>query len=216
MLKLYCNKTDTVFSVKKENYLNEKIAIFGFNGIDKISYKNELNCKENKLSNFAKLSKDSEKVLISGTITDNYGVLRRSAVIADKGKLLGISDMRLSVNDNGYTGGGVQRVYQTQAGRIGLLIGDDILDVDGIKAMSLCDADFIVAIASGEEKPQYNFLIRSYSYLFGVPILLINSTSVIASDLSGEICGKSLENHTKITLPIKKSYRLVLTKQRGT
>ena len=216
MLKLYCNKTDKVFSVKKENYLNEKIVIFGFNGIDKISYKNELNCKENKLSNFAKLSKDSEKVLISGTITDNYGVLRRSAIIADKGKLLGISDMRLSVNDNGYTGGGVQRVYQTQAGRIGLLIGDDILDVDGIKAMSLCDADFIVAITSGEEKPQYNFLIRSYSYLFGVPILLINSTSVIASDLSGEICGKSLENHTKITLPVKKSYRLVLTKQRGT
>lgn len=216
MLKLYCNKNDRVFSVKNSEYQSEKLAIFGFNGIDKISYKNELNCSENKLSNFAKLSKESGKVLISGTITDNYGVLRRSAVIADKGKLLGISDMRLSVNDNGYTGGGAQRVYQTQVGRIGLLLGDDILDVDGIKAMSLCDADFIVAITSGEEKPQYNFLIRSYSYLFGVPIVLINSTSVIASDLSGEICGKSLENYTKITLPVKKSYRLVLTKQRGT
>ncbi len=215
MFKLYCNKSDKVFNVKNSEYQSEKLAVFGFNGIDKISYKNELNCTENKLSNFAKLSKESGKVLISGTITDNYGVLRRSAVIADKGKLLGISDMRLSVNDNGYTCGGAQRVYQTQVGRIGLLIGDDILDIDGIKAMSLCDADFIIAISSGEEKPQYNFLIRSYSYLFGVPIVLINSTSVIASDLSGEICGKSLENYTKITLPIKKSYRIVLTKQRG-
>ena len=107
-------------------------------------------------------------------------------------------------------------MYQTQVGRIGLLVGDDILDVDGIKAMSLCDADFIIAITSGEEKPQYNFLIRSYSYLFGVAIVLINATGVIASDLHGEICGKSLENHTKITLPVKKSYRLVVTKQRGT
>ena len=216
MLKLYCNKNDEVFAVKTKEYETEKLAIFGFNGIDKINYKKELNCSENKLSNFAKLSKESGKVLITGTITDNYGVLRRSAVIADKGKLLGISDMRLSVNDNGYLGGGAQRVYQTQVGRIGLLVGDDILDIDGIKAMSLCDADFIVAITSGEEKPQYNFLIRSYSYLFGVAIVLINSTGVIASDLSGEICGKSLENHTKITLPVKKSYRLVVTKQRGT
>ncbi len=216
MLKLYCNKNDKVFSVKSSEYQTERLAVFGFNGIDKISYKRELNCSENKLSNFAKLSKESGKVLISGTITDNYGVLRRSAVIADKGKLLGISDMRLSVNDNGYQGGGAQRVYQTQVGRIGLLVGDDILDIDGIKAMSLCDADFIIALMSGEEKPQYNFLIRSYSYLFGVPIVLINSNTVIASDLSGEICGRSLENQTKITLPVKKSYRLVVTKQRGT
>ena len=216
MVKLYCNKSDSVFDVKTSEYLTDKIAVFGFNGIDKISYKKELNCSENKLSNFAKLSKESGKVLISGTITDNYGILRRSAVIAEKGKLLGITDMRLSVNDNGYMGGGAQRVYQTQVGRIGLLVGDDILDIDGIKAMSLCDADFIVAIISGEEKPQYNFLIRSYSYLFGLPILLINTTSVLASDLNGEICGRSLENNTKITLPVKKSYRLVLTKQRGT
>lgn len=215
MLKLYCNKNDKVFSVKSTEYASDKVAVFGFNGIDKISYKNELNSQENKLSTFAKLSKESGKVLISGTVTDNYGVLKRSAVIADKGKLLGISDMRLSVNDNCYVGGGAQRVYQTQVGRIGLLVGDDILDFDGIKAMSLCDADFIIAIINGEEKPQYNFLIRSYSYLFGVPIVLITSSSVIASDLLGEICGKSLENQTKITLPVKKSYRLVLTKQRG-
>ena len=216
MLKLYCNKKDKVSSVNINEYQTEKIAVFGFNGIDKISYKNELNCSENKLGEFARLSKESGKVLISGTITDNYGILRRSAVIADSGKLLGISDMRLAVNDNCYTGGGAQRVYQTKVGRIGLLVGDDILDIDGIKAMSLCDADFIIAIINGEEKPQYNFLIRSYSYLFGVSIVLINSSGVIASDLSGEICGKSLENHTKITLPVKKSYRLVVTKQRGT
>ena len=216
MLKLYCNKNDKVFSVKSSEYQTEKLAVFGFNGIDKISYKRELNYSESKLSSFARLSKESGKVLISGAITDNYGVLRRSAVIADKGKLLGISDMRLAINDSGYLGGGAQRVYQTQIGRIGLLIGDDILDIDGIKAMSLCDADFIVAIMSGEEKPQYNFLIRSYSYLFGLPMVLISTTGVIASDLSGEICGKSLENHTRITLPVKKSYRIVSTKQRGT
>ena len=216
MLKLYCNKNDKVFSVKSSEYQTEKLAVFGFNGIDKISYKRELNYSESKLSSFARLSKESGKVLISGAITDNYGVLRRSAVIADKGKLLGISDMRLAINDSGYFGGGAQRVYQTQIGRIGVLIGDDILDIDGIKAMSLCDADFIVAIMSGEEKPQYNFLIRSYSYLFGLPMVLISTTGVIASDLSGEICGKSLENHTRITLPVKKSYRIVSTKQRGT
>ena len=215
-MKVLCYNSLNVNGADVKKFDVYDVVVFGFEGLNKIRYKNELNGSESVLQNFASLSKTSKKILISGAITDNYGVLRRSAVIADKGKLLGISDMRLSVNDNGYLGGGAQRVYQTQVGRIGLLVGDDILDIDGIKAMSLCDADFIVAITSGEEKPQYNFLIRSYSYLFGVAIVLINSTGVIASDLSGEICGKSLENHTKITLPVKKSYRLVVTKQRGT
>ncbi len=215
MLKLYCNRVDSVFNVDINSIGSDKIAVFGFNGIDKINYKYELNGGENKLSNFAKLSKDSGKVLISGAITDNYGILRRSAVIAEKGKLIGITDMRLTVNDSSFSGGGVQRVYQTQVGRIGVLVGDDILDFEGVRAMSLCDADFIVAIIHSEQKPQHNFLIRSYAYLFGLPILLINSTNTLASDFNGEICGGSLENFTRIPLPLKKAYRLVLTKQRG-
>ncbi len=215
MLKLYCNRTESVFSVDFNNVGSDKVAVFGFNGIDKIHYKYELNGEESTLSSFAKLSKDTGKVLISGAITDNYGILRRSAVIAERGKLIGITDMRLTINDSNYSGGGAQRVYQTQAGRIGVLVGDDILDFEGVRAMSLCDADFIVAIIHSEQKPEHNFLIRSYAYLFGLPILLINSTNVLASDYNGEICGGSLENFTRIPLPLKKSYRLVLTKQRG-
>ena len=38
MLKLYCNKNDKVFSVKSTEYLSDKVVVFGFNGIDKISY----------------------------------------------------------------------------------------------------------------------------------------------------------------------------------
>lgn len=215
MLKVYCNRNESVFSVNLNNLGGDKVAVFGFNGIDKINYKYELNGGENKLSNLAKLSKETGKVIISGTITDNYGILRRSAVIAERGKLLGITDMRLTINDSSFSGGGAQRVYQTQAGRIGVLVGDDILDFEGVRAMSLCDADFIVAIIHSEQKPEHNFLIRSYAYLFGLPILLINSTNVIASDYNGEICGGSLENFTHIPLPLKRSYRLVLTKQRG-
>ena len=37
------------------------------------------------------------------------------------------------------------------------------------------------------EKEEYNFIIRAYSYLFGVPILALTTTSVLASDINGEI-----------------------------
>ena len=106
-------------------------------------------------------------------------------------------------------------MYQTSVGRIGLLVSDDIINLDGVKAMALCDADLIIALISTEEKPQHNFLIRAYAYLFGLPILLLSKTGVIASDMSGEICGKSLEQNANLIIPTQKHYMLIKTKRRG-
>lgn len=215
MLKVYINnETKTALSEANE-FKNAKICIFGFNALKKISYKNELSGAENTLNKLAVLSRETKKVIIAGAITDNYGVLRKSAVIADAGKLLGISDMTLSVDGSEFSGGGGFKVYQTTAGRIGLLVGDDIISLEGVKAMALCDADVIIGVLSGEEKPQHNFLIRAYAYLFGVPVCLVTSSGVIASDMSGEICGKSLENKANIIIPTKKQYVLIKSKRRG-
>jgi hypothetical protein len=81
--------------------------------------------------------------------------------------------------------------------------------------MALCDADCIIAVVGCEEKPQYNMLVRAYSYLFGVPILLVFNEGAIASEISGEICGGSREKISEIILPTKKSYRLIQSKRRG-
>ncbi|MBO5713318.1 MAG: hypothetical protein J6R88_03880 [Clostridia bacterium] len=213
-MKVLCyNLTNTKNATPKQ-FDGYDVVVFGFDGLEKIRYKNELNGTESVLQNFASLSKTSKKIIVSGAITDNYGIVRRSAVIADNGKLLGISDMNLNVNSSGYSQGGGYRVYQTSKSRIGVIIGDDIIDYDAIKSMSLCDADFIIVIEN-EEKPQYELLIRAYSYLFGLPIILISSSNTLATDLSGEICGGSRDGVSDIILPTKKTYRVIQNKRRG-
>ena len=215
MLKIYCDKCQKLQNVDAEIVKNSQLTVLGFNCMGKVNYKHELSGAENKLPDLASFSKRCKTVVIAGAVTDNYGILKQSVIIAEDGKLLGISDMTLSINSTNYSGGGSFKVYQTKVGRIGLLVGDDIINLEGVKAMSLCDADLIVAVVQGEEKPQYNFLIRAYAYLFGVPIMLLTKTGVIASDMSGEICGKSIENTAKLIIPTQKQYILIKSKRRG-
>ena len=215
MLKIYTDKTQKLSLADLDGVKNSQIAVFGFNSLGKVSYKHELCGAENKLPELASFSRKTKKVIIAGAITDNYGILKQSLIIAENGKLLGISDMTISLGGTNFSSGGAFKVYQTGAGRIGLLVGDDIINLDGVKAMALCDADLIVSVVSTEEKPQYNFLIRAYAYLFGVPIMLLSKTGVIASDMSGEICGKSIENTANLIIPTQKQYLLVKSKRRG-
>ena len=146
MLKIYLDKCQKLQNVDLEGVKNSQITVLGFNSIGKVSYKHELSGADNKLPDLASFSRRVKKVIIAGAVTDNYGILKQSLIIAENGKLLGISDMTLSIDQTEYLGGGSFKVYQTEVGRIGLLVGDDIINLDGVKAMSLCDADLIVAV----------------------------------------------------------------------
>ena len=215
MLNLYFNRRDSVSNVLNREIKEENILVFGFNGTPKISYKMELSGENRELSKIVELSKKGNKTVISGAITDNFGIIRKSVLVADNGKLLGISDMNMCLDKEGYSSGTGHRIYHTKNGKIGVLVGDDIIDLDGIKAMSICGADLIVIILSKQETNIDSVLVRAYSYLFGVPVVVFTSSSVIAGDIRGEICSGSYDEECKIVVPLKKSYRLCQIKKRG-
>ncbi len=215
MLKIYTDKATKIKCDDFQNDGNCQIFVYGFDGLGKVSYKHELSGAENKLPTLSKFSKKTKSVVLVGAVTDNYGILKQSIIIADNGKLLGISDTVLGYENSPYQVGGSFKVYQTSACKIGIVVGDDIKNFDAIRSMSLCDADIIIAITSLEEKPQYNFLIRTYAYLFGLPVLLLTKTGVIASDNQGEICAKSESDKANLIIPVKREYTLCKFKRRG-
>lgn len=215
MLKLYFNRRDRLDDFSTLQGRDESIFVFGFNGLDKISYRRELSGEENNLSNVAKLSRNSDKIVLSGAITDNFGIIRKSCLIAENGKLLGISDMNFCLDKAPYSSGTGHRIYQTKTHRIGVLVEDDIFDIDSVKAMAMLSADIIIAITSSEEKAQYSVLVRAYSYLFGLPVVICSSNGIIAGDMKGEICGSSKNDEATVIIPIRKNYRVCQFKKRG-
>jgi predicted amidohydrolase len=215
MLKLYFNRKDSVEEFLNSSLREESILVFGFNGVDTISYKKELSGEENNLSNVAKLSRKDNKVVLSGAITDNYGIIRKSCLVADSGKLLGISDMNFCLDRAPYSSGSGHRIYQTKSYRIGVLVDDDIYDIDSVKSMALLSADIIICIVESQEKQQFSVLARAYSYLFGLPVVICSSSGIIAGDMKGEICGSSFGRESSIIVPIKKNYRNCQFKKRG-
>ena len=102
------------------------LLVFGFNGLGLVSYKKELEGETEYFHDLAKLSGQTSSVVLCGCDTDTYGVYRHSVVIADKGKILGVSDMAHCIDDSEFVAGGNFRVYDTSAGKIGVIVGEDL------------------------------------------------------------------------------------------
>ena len=106
-----------------------------------VSYEGELSGETEHFLDVAKLSKELKTVIIAGCDTDTYGSYRKSAVVADNGNLLGVSDAMFISDDSEYSQGVGVTVYKTSVGRIGVLVGNDFYSFETVKAMACGDAD---------------------------------------------------------------------------
>ncbi len=213
-MKVYCNVVDGVFNLQDNAYSNADLVVFGFNFIGKINYKSELAGNEDKLLKLSKLSKTCKKVIIGGAYTDNYGVIRKSALIAENGKILGITDMYFKRQETALSVGFGYKIYPTKIGKIGLLVDEDIYNYDAFKCMSMCDADLIVVVTDKQDKQKLDFLIKSYALLLGVNIILLSPNEIISFDHKGELL-LSQTKKTQLTLNTNKTYSLITIKRRG-
>ena len=81
-----------LYAEKAENKKNAELFVFGLDGKKRISYERELSGETQFFKDVALLSKERNGVVVCGCVTDNHGHLRKSAVVAENGRLLGISD----------------------------------------------------------------------------------------------------------------------------
>ena len=105
----------------------------------------------------------------------------------EKGKLLGISDMTVALSDSEYMPGSGGNLYQTNICKIGTAIGDDLYSFSLFKALATCGAEIIIAVSSFRKKEINSILIRAYSYLLGVPTVLLYKGGCYVSNVNGEL-----------------------------
>ena len=122
----------------KENYESEgeELILFGFEGMGEVSYEKELKGESDFFEETALLSKAAKGVVVCGCVTDTRGHKRKSAVVAERGKLVGVSDM-LNVIDGEVSAGAALRIYETKLGRMGVAVAEDILFPEVIKSLAL-------------------------------------------------------------------------------
>lgn len=191
-----------------------ELAIYGFSGLGEVDFEKELTGDSEKFEDVARLSKKAGCGLICGCKTVSRGLLRKSVAVADRGKLLGISDMNHVLDGEPFKSGVGLGFYKVNGCKVGLCIENDLLFPDTFKALSLCGCNAIIVILEEIRDGIPPLLIRSYSYLYGVPIIMCAGKTAYFADVSGAIA-TSTQGVSLFEISTQNRYHIVTTRTRG-
>ncbi len=189
------------------------VVLFGFGGGEEVSYERELKGETRFFEDVAVLSKIQKSLVVCGCVTDTLGHKRKSAVVAEGGRLLGVSDM-LHAIDREVSAGAALRVYDTKAGKAGVAVAEDLLFPDVIKSLALCGSDWIVC-PFGKTTGAESVLLRADAYRFGTPILFCADGYCMLVDARGELVFATPQSPAVTGFKNVKQYHLVETRRRG-
>jgi nicotinate (nicotinamide) nucleotide adenylyltransferase len=130
-------------------------------------------------------------------------------------KILGVTDMSHSIDDSEFVAGGNFRVYDTSAGKIGILIGEDLFFPESSRVLALCDADFIVCIFKNLENLMPQIMLRAGAFSNGVAMSLCAKNYACVADIRGEVCLATAGDFIKTKVKIEKDYHLISSRRRG-
>ena len=191
----------------------EGLLLLGFDTVGEISYEKELKGQSGCFEEIAMLSKRLQNVVVCGCETDTRGLKRKSAVVADNGKILGVSDM-LNAIDEKENCGSMLRVYETRLGKIGVIVAEDIYFPENVKALSLCGADYIVCPFKKVTCSIQTVLLRSYAFCYGTPIFLCAQGYGMVVNGAGDVSFASPQEVSYFEFVHVKEYHLLRNRRR--
>lgn len=206
---------DTIWQEKMSAVGKSDVLVFGFNGLGLVSYKKELGGETEYFQDIARLSRELSSVVICGCDTDTYGVFRHSAVIADKGKILGVSDMAHAIDDSEFVAGGNFRVYDTSVCKIGIIVAEDLFFPESARVLALCDADIIVCVFKKLDGPMPQVMLRAGAFANGVSMALCAENYAAVADIRGDILLSGGGKIVKSKIRVEKDFHLINLRQRG-
>ena len=190
------------------------IALFGFSGLGEVDFERELKGETDKFEDAAKLSKSANCGLLCGCKTVSRSIIRKSVAVSDRGKLLGISDMNHVIDCEDFKSGSSLGFYKVNGCNVGLCIENDLLFPDTVKSLTMCGCNAIIAVMEELRDGLPPLLIRAYSYLYGVPIVMCAGKTAYFADISGAIA-TSTQEITLFEVNPENRYHLVTTRAKG-
>lgn len=190
------------------------VIFFGFGGVDgEVSYERELKGETAYFEDVALLSKEYKCAVVCACVTDTRGIKRKSAVVAEGGRILGVSDMLNSV-DGEYNPGAGLKTYDIKAGKIGVVVGEDIYFPELLRTLAVCGSEVLFCPFSQTDGVE-NILLRAAAFSYGVPCALCGEGYSSVADIDGSLAFSSPSSPVTFDLEQKKEYRLIETRRRG-
>ena len=201
-----------IFTERKEE---ADVYLLPFSALGEIDYERELKGESGGFESIACLSKKKNAVVIGGCTTNLHGIRKKSVAVAEKGKLLGVTDKNFNFGDKSYRAGVGVKVYATEVGKIGVAVDNDILFPEIVKSLSFCGSEWLFCVKEKMPLAIEQVVVRANAYIYGVSCALCAEQYSFAASASGKIAFVSTEDRFVGELSSEREYRLVEQRMRG-
>lgn len=192
------------------------IVCYPLSALGEVSYERELKGETSLFEAVAMRSKALRCTVVGGCYTDARGIRRKSAVVAERGRLLGVSDLVNRIDGSAFGAGAGVKVYETAAGRLGVVVGEDLYFPKVIETLSLSGADAVLCLFEELSEGLELTLIRAHAFFYGLPVALCAFGYAAVADPEGRLFFASPAPVGRVTLPKEREYRLIETRRRLT
>ncbi|MGN0818785.1 MAG: hypothetical protein ACI4M6_00110 [Christensenellaceae bacterium] len=177
-----------------------------------INLKTELKGNSNRLLELARLSTKIEGLLMIYADTDNYGLFHKSIISLRRGKLISLCDKTVAKPGEKPAFG--FKMCEVNEAKCGVLVGEDVLELNGIQSFSNLQCDVILNVLEKDLKIRIESAIETLSYIYGINIISLTESGFFASDKSGKIIAKH-GDYGEIILEVGHQYYESINKKRG-
>ena len=148
------------------------LLIAGFGTSDDFDYMSEFAGETQYLKKYVGFSGNKKIILIAATVSRLLGKYYNTAIVIDKGTILGVSDQTHKTHSE-LTLGGNLKLYETDCGNIGILIGEDIFFPECALSLCLSGADRLIYLANHEYGKDTDAMLKAASVFCGLNIVAV-------------------------------------------
>ncbi len=192
-----------------------EIVCFGFQAIGKVSYERELRGETSLFEDVALLSKEQRNVVVCGCYTDARGIRRKSVVVAERGRILGVTDMMNRIDGGEFRSGAGVKIFDTSAGKLGIVVAEDLYFPRVIETLSVCGAEAVIVIFEELTESLEQVLMRAQAFMYGIPVCLCAFGYAETADIGGKLCFATPQSPCFYELRREQEYHLIETRRRG-
>ncbi|HEY8444168.1 MAG TPA: carbon-nitrogen hydrolase family protein [Clostridia bacterium] len=189
------------------------IIIFAFGVTGDVDLAQELSGESKTYAELVLLSITKNCIVIAGMDTNFFGIKHKSTIVIEEGHILDIHDM-VHIFDQKYERGKGFKIYDTQRGKFGLIIHNDILFPETSRLLAVCDCDMLITLIDYGLPKDSMIMARSASLSNGLFNVCSEPGSSYLCDQNGAIRFYTKKNFLEMSFDLKKDKSMLKARQK--